>query len=138
MDELASGEACNDLDHANLDNRPTSGEMPTKARTAKKQSPRPTGTTLQQQLGDFLRKRRGEESGESFAKKLGISRLSLWYIEKGRQNVRLRMLQKIVDGLGCKLGDIFPDVGEKAPTTKIPTEPKVGTTQGASVAKHKP
>lgn len=60
------------------------------------------------QLGDFLRKKRGELTYAQFAKKLGISDASLHRLEMGEQNVTLKTLEHIVTRLNCNVSDIFP------------------------------
>lgn len=65
--------------------------------------------SLQQQLGQFLRGKRGELSYPAFARKLGISSSSLHRMELGEQNVTLTTLEHLLRRLKCKISDIFPD-----------------------------
>jgi putative transcriptional regulator len=63
--------------------------------------------TLNKQLGDFLRKRRGDLTYAQFSKKLGISDSTLHRIELGQQNVTLKTLEQIARRLRCRIPDIF-------------------------------
>jgi transcriptional regulator with XRE-family HTH domain len=65
--------------------------------------------SLQKQLGEFLRKRRGDLSYPAFARKLGISSSSLHRMEMGEQNVTLKTLEFLLKRLKCGLTDIFPE-----------------------------
>jgi DNA-binding Xre family transcriptional regulator len=67
--------------------------------------------SLQKQLGQFLRKKRGEMSYPAFAKKLGISSSSLHRMEMAEQNVTLKTLEYILKRFKCRMDDIFDDVG---------------------------
>ena len=66
--------------------------------------------SLQRQLGQFLRKRRGEMSLPSYARKLGISSSSLHRMELSEQNVTLKTLEHLLKRLKCNLTDVFTDV----------------------------
>ena len=63
--------------------------------------------SLQKQLGQFLRKRRGEMTLPVFARKLGISSSSLHRMEMGEQNVTLKTLEHLLKRLKCSLTDVF-------------------------------
>jgi DNA-binding Xre family transcriptional regulator len=63
--------------------------------------------SLQKQLGQFLRKKRGEMSYPAFARKLGISSSSLHRMEMGDQNVTLKTLEHILKRFKCSANDIF-------------------------------
>ena len=58
---------------------------------------------LQKQLGQYLRKRRGEMTLPAFARKLGISSSSLHRMEMGEKNVTLTTLER----LKCGMTDVF-------------------------------
>lgn len=63
---------------------------------------------MQKQLGEFLRKKRGELTYPAFARKLGISSSSLHRMELGEQNVTLKTLEHLLKRLKCNASDIFP------------------------------
>lgn len=63
--------------------------------------------TLERQLGDFLRKKRGEMTFAEFSKKLGLPPSTLHRLEQCQQSITLRSLQQIMDRLKCRLEDIF-------------------------------
>jgi len=65
--------------------------------------------SLQKQLGQFLRKRRGEMTLPAFARKLGISSSSLHRVEMGEQNVTLKTLEHLLNRLKCRVIDVFSD-----------------------------
>ncbi|MCB1532749.1 MAG: helix-turn-helix transcriptional regulator [Alphaproteobacteria bacterium] len=63
--------------------------------------------SLARRLADNLRKRRSGKTQEVFARKLGISRVSLTRIENAEQNVSLKTLQQLCKALKCDIGDLF-------------------------------
>ena len=63
--------------------------------------------SLDQQLGSFLRQKRGGMTCAQFARKLGIAPSTLYRLENGAQSVTLQRLQQIVDRLRCSMADIF-------------------------------
>jgi DNA-binding Xre family transcriptional regulator len=65
--------------------------------------------SLQKQLGQYLRKRRGEMTLTAYARKLGISSSSLHRMEMGEQNVTLTTLERLLKRLKCSLTDVFDD-----------------------------
>jgi transcriptional regulator with XRE-family HTH domain len=62
---------------------------------------------LHEQLGQFLRKRRGDLTYAQFSRKLGISLATLQRLEHGEQNTTIKTLQQITDRLKCSIRDIF-------------------------------
>jgi transcriptional regulator with XRE-family HTH domain len=62
---------------------------------------------MQKQLGEFLRKRRGELSYPAFARKLGVSSSSLHRMEMGEQNVTIKTLEYLLKRLKCNVKDVF-------------------------------
>jgi len=66
---------------------------------------------LRQQLGKFLRERRGNLTLAQFARKTGISDSTLQRLEIFQQNVTLDTLELILKKLNCDLGDIFNNRG---------------------------
>jgi DNA-binding Xre family transcriptional regulator len=62
---------------------------------------------LQQQLAQFMRKKRGDMTYQQFSRKTGLSTASLQRIEMADQNVTLETLVEITSRLKCKIGDIF-------------------------------
>ncbi|MEI7732883.1 MAG: helix-turn-helix transcriptional regulator [Verrucomicrobiota bacterium] len=65
--------------------------------------------TFHQQLGRFLRQKRGELTYKQFERKLGISYVTIHRLECGEQNVTLKTLEQICKRLKCRMADIFPD-----------------------------
>ena len=63
--------------------------------------------SLQKQLGEFLREKRGEMSLPAFARKVGVSSSSLHRMEMGEQNVTLKTLELLLKRLHCSLSDVF-------------------------------
>jgi len=63
--------------------------------------------SMQKQLGDFLRKKRGKMSYPAFARKVGISSSSLQRMEMGEQNVTLKTLEHLLKRLKCNVSDVF-------------------------------
>jgi transcriptional regulator with XRE-family HTH domain len=64
---------------------------------------------MQQRLGKYLRKRRGNMTLPAFARKLGISSSSLHRMELGEQNVTLKTLEHLLKRLKCAASDIFDE-----------------------------
>jgi DNA-binding Xre family transcriptional regulator len=62
---------------------------------------------MRKQLGQFLRKRRGEMTLPAYARKLGISSSSLHRMEMGDQNVTLTTLERLLKRLICNAADVF-------------------------------
>ena len=62
---------------------------------------------LRRQLADFLRKRRGDQTFQQFARKIGLSDSTLQRIEMMEQNVTIDTLEHIVNRLRCTVSDIF-------------------------------
>jgi len=65
--------------------------------------------SMQKQLGQFLRRRRGELTLPAFARKLGISSSSLHRMELGEQNVTLKTLELLLKRLKCNASDVFDE-----------------------------
>jgi transcriptional regulator with XRE-family HTH domain len=63
--------------------------------------------SMQKQLGEFLRKKRGEMSYPAFARKIGISSSSLQRMEMGEQNVTLKTLEHLLKRLKCDVDEVF-------------------------------
>ena len=63
--------------------------------------------SMQKQLGQYLRERRGEMTLPAFARKLGISSSSLHRMEMGEQNVTLTTLERLLKRLKCNAADVF-------------------------------
>jgi DNA-binding Xre family transcriptional regulator len=64
---------------------------------------------LARQLGDFLRKKRGDLTYVQFSRKTGISDSTLHRLELGQQNVTLKTIEQLTQRLKCKVSDVFPD-----------------------------
>jgi transcriptional regulator with XRE-family HTH domain len=65
--------------------------------------------TLEGQLSEFLRQKRGGQTYAQFAKRLGITPSSLFRLENKRSGITLRLLKQILDRLKCKPSDVFKD-----------------------------
>jgi transcriptional regulator with XRE-family HTH domain len=63
--------------------------------------------TLDKQLAEFLRKKRGHATYAQFAKSLGITPSSLHRLENGQQSITLKKLQQILGRMKCGLQDVF-------------------------------
>ena len=66
-------------------------------------------TSLDVQLGKFLRKTRGELSYAQFSKKTGLSHTTLHRLERGEHHLTLNKLETLMTKLKIRLGDVFPD-----------------------------
>lgn len=64
--------------------------------------------SLEWQLADFLKKRRGPLTLSHFARKLGLPPSTLFRLENVQQSATLAKLRQIMERLGCSLTDIFP------------------------------
>jgi DNA-binding Xre family transcriptional regulator len=64
---------------------------------------------LRKRLAEFLKKKRGDQTFQQFARKMGLSDSTLQRIKMMEQNVTIDTLQHIVDRLRCKVSDIFGD-----------------------------
>jgi DNA-binding Xre family transcriptional regulator len=62
---------------------------------------------LRTQLAEFLKKKRGDQTFQQFARKMGLSNSTLQRIEVMEQNVTLDTLEHIIDRLRCRASDIF-------------------------------
>jgi transcriptional regulator with XRE-family HTH domain len=67
---------------------------------------------IKKALGDRIRELRKKEnlSQEKFALKIGIDRTYFASIENGKRNVSIDNIQKISQGLGIKLEELFKDL----------------------------
>jgi transcriptional regulator with XRE-family HTH domain len=64
---------------------------------------------LRRQLAEYLKRKRGDQTFQQFARKIGLSDSTLQRIEMMEQNVTIDSIQHIADRLRCKVSDIFPD-----------------------------
>ncbi|MFC6633711.1 helix-turn-helix domain-containing protein [Microbulbifer taiwanensis] len=62
---------------------------------------------LSEKLARNLRALRGQQTQETFARKLGISRATLTRLESASQNTTLQTLDQITKSLRCDVGDLF-------------------------------
>lgn len=62
---------------------------------------------LDKRLAENLKARRGKQTQEAFAKKMGISRATLTRLENCTQNTTLKTLEQITKTLHCDIGDLF-------------------------------
>ena len=63
---------------------------------------------MEQQLADFLRKKRGDDTYAAFARRTGLPPSTLFRLEQGQQSLTLGRLEQIMKRLKAKLLDIFP------------------------------
>ena len=63
--------------------------------------------SLAKRLSENLKARRGKQTQEAFAKKLGISRATLTRLENCYQNTTIKTLERISKSLRCDIGDLF-------------------------------
>ena len=63
--------------------------------------------TLSEKLARNLRKRRGQQTQEAYARKLGISRPTLNRLESATQNTTLTTLEQITKSLRCDISELF-------------------------------
>ena len=66
-------------------------------------------TSLDVQLGKFLRKARGGLSYARFSKKTGLSHTTLHRLERGEHHLTISKLETVLSKLKVRLKDIFPD-----------------------------
>ncbi len=64
-------------------------------------------SSLDKQFAGFLRRKRGEMTHVAFAKKIGISRSSLYRLEQGEESVTLDRLDSILSKLRCPVSEVF-------------------------------
>ena len=64
---------------------------------------------MDRQLALFLRKTRGELSYAQFAKKTGVSHMTLFRVEKGEHRLTVDKLETVMRKLKVRLRDIFPE-----------------------------
>ena len=67
---------------------------------------------LDKRLAENLKTRRGKQTQEAFAKKMGISRATLTRLENCTQNTTLKTLEQISKTLRCDIGDLFKKTKE--------------------------
>ena len=65
--------------------------------------------SLDRQLAEFLRKQRGELSYAQFAKKTGISHMTLYRVEKGEHRLTVDKLDTVLKKLKLRVSDVFPE-----------------------------
>lgn len=65
--------------------------------------------SLREQLGQFLRQKRGGKTLRQFAVKTGLSIATLQRLEIGRQNVTLDTLEQVLRRLRVGIRDVFRD-----------------------------
>ena len=69
--------------------------------------------TAIERIGDALRKHREAlgTSQEAFADDIGMHRTYYSALERGESNLTVKTLEKVCDGLGVKVWEIFKDAG---------------------------
>ena len=68
------------------------------------------------QLGIKIRQLRKEKTGlsqEKFALKIEMDRTYFASVEAGKRNISIKNIEKIANGLGVTLSDLFKDIGGK-------------------------
>jgi DNA-binding Xre family transcriptional regulator len=63
---------------------------------------------LRQQLAEYLRKARGDQTYAQFGRRIGMSSSSLQRLEMADQNITIDSLEKLIRRLKCNVADIFP------------------------------
>ncbi len=65
-----------------------------------------------QHLGNRIRQLRSQTglSQEKFALKIGMDRTYFASVEAGKRNIAIRNIQKIADGLGVTLSELFEGI----------------------------
>ena len=63
---------------------------------------------LRLQLGEFLKRERGDTPYAKFSRRVGISKSTLHRLELGEQNVTLDMVEQVLAKLKVRLSDVFP------------------------------
>jgi len=63
--------------------------------------------TLDRQLGEFLRKRRGATTYAQFSRKVGLPASTIHRIENGNQSLTLKKLELVLKRLKCSVADVF-------------------------------
>ncbi|MDD2708109.1 MAG: hypothetical protein PHV34_08875 [Verrucomicrobiae bacterium] len=63
---------------------------------------------LQRQLAAFIQRRCEGSSVGAVGKEIGVSHTTMFYLLRGQGNIRLRLLEQIVDRLKVGLKDVFP------------------------------
>ena len=76
--------------------------------------------TLEEQLGKFLRDKRGEMTFAAFSRMVGLPPSTLHRLEQGSQSITLRGLKQITKRLKCQVGDIFPYTEKRKKAVKPP------------------
>lgn len=69
---------------------------------------------IRESIGKKIRQERNRrsQSAERVAARLGISRVALTHIEKGRNNINAVQLWKLACAFGCKPSEFFPPIPE--------------------------
>lgn len=70
---------------------------------------------LERRFAQFLREQRGDLSYGVFAKKLGISKPTVYAIETGARAPSFEMIEKIQGKLKVSLVDIFGEMAHRVP-----------------------
>jgi transcriptional regulator with XRE-family HTH domain len=71
-------------------------------------------SSLDKQLAQFLRRRRGDQTFADFSRKLGLPPSTLHRLEACEQSITLGRLHQIMARLKCDLTDIFPSGGKSS------------------------
>jgi DNA-binding Xre family transcriptional regulator len=66
-------------------------------------------SVLDQQLAQFLRQTRGDQTLAVFSRKVGLPLSTLYRLEQCEQSISLGRLYQIMTHLKCDLSDIFQD-----------------------------
>lgn len=70
---------------------------------------RAVGLSLQQQLGQFLRRKRGTLSYSEFSRKTRIPVSTLYRLERAEQGIQLGKLEVLLKKLKVSIRDVFPE-----------------------------
>ena len=63
--------------------------------------------SFDKQLGQFLRKQRGEMTFVQFSRKTGLPASTLFRLENAQQSITLGKLELVLKRLKCKVSDVF-------------------------------
>ena len=63
--------------------------------------------SFDKQLGQFLRKQRGEMTFVQFSRKTGLPASTLFRLENAQQSITLGKLELVLKRLKCSTGDVF-------------------------------
>lgn len=95
--------------------------MGNKKRSIIKKEPTTPNEQIKESVGRKIKQERDNrnQSAERIANHLGISRVALTHIEKGRNNINAVQLWKLACIFGCEPSDFFPPIPKGFALTKF-------------------